>query len=258
MHSETAGEGKPSFVFVHGFSCDHTDWRSQMEALKARHRVVACDLRGHGSTPGEPAECTIDIYGNDVTKLVASLDLAPAVLVGHSMGCRVVLAAALERPEQLAGVVLIDGSCTASGDPEAAEKAMRDKVSTMGYPAFSEERFHDMFPVPNRISEQLIARSRTLPAAIGSVLFPRMSRWDAEHMESALGALELPLMVIQSTYLGPTLKREVLAPGQTSPWLELVRKNAPRARIEVITGVGHFTQLEAAEKVSELLSAFVG
>ena len=257
MHYESSGAGTPAFVFVHGYSRDHTDWEPQVAALKKRHRVVACDLRGHGKTPGEPQDCSIENYGADVAELVRTLDLAPAVLVGHSLGCRVVLEAARAHPGSAAGLVLVDGSCTASGDPAAAEQAMRQTITTMGYPAFSEERFHDMFPCPNPDAERLIALSRTLPAAIGTALVPRMTRWDAQYMDAALSAIKAPLMAIQSTYLGPGLKRASLAPGATSPWLERVRHAAPHARIEIVPGVGHFTQLEASEKVNRLLEDFV-
>jgi pimeloyl-ACP methyl ester carboxylesterase len=134
---------------------------------------------------------------------------------------------------------------------------MRQKITTMGYSAFSEAFFHDMFPCPNSDAERLIALSRKLPAAIGTALFPRTARWDAQYMDAALSAIMAPLMVIQSTYVGPGLKRVSLAPGATSPWLERVRHAAPRARVEIIPGVGHFTQLEAAQTVNQLLEDFV-
>lgn len=257
MHYEMQGKSRPGVVFVHGYTCDLSDWRPQMDALRENYCVVACDLRGHGRTPGEPQECSIETYGADVAALVASLDLAPAVLVGHSMGCRVILEARRVAPGRVAGLVLVDGSCTGAGERAAAEQAMRDRIQAMGgYPAFSEERFHDMFPVPYAGAQALIARSRKLPAAIGAALFPRMVGWDAEHMDATL-TMPGPLMVIQSTTMGAELKRATLAPGETSPWLERVRSRVPAARIELIPGVGHFTQLEAADKVNRLLASFV-
>jgi len=48
-----------------------------------------------------------------------------------------------------------------------------------------------------------------------------------------------------------------LKPGDTSPWLDLVRARIPDARIEVITGVGHFPQLEAANAVNRVIGEFV-
>jgi pimeloyl-ACP methyl ester carboxylesterase len=115
-----------------------------------------------------------------------------------------------------------------------------------------------MFPVPFDGSDEIVERARKLPVEIGLALFPRISRWDAQHMNTALAAVQVPLMVIQSTYMGPTLKRESLQAGQSSPWLDRVRKYAPNAHIEIVLGAGHFVHMEAAEQVNALLQDFLG
>ena len=257
MHYELRGDGSPSLVFVHGFACDHMDWTAQVEALSERHRVVTCDLRGHGYTPGKPQDCSIETYGADVAELVEALQLAPAILVGHSMGCRVVLEAACQRPWAAAGLVLIDGSVTGSGEPAAAELATREKIAAKGFRTFSADFFRDMFPVRFDRSDEIIERACKLPVEIGSTLFPRISRWDAQHMNAALAAVQAPLMVIQSTCMGPTLKRESLQAGQSSPWLDRVREYAPNARIEIVSGAGHFVHMEVAEQVNALIQNFL-
>src|SRR5215218_4081831 len=253
MHCELSGDGSPSVVLVHGFASDHTDWTAQVEALSKRCRVATCDLRGHGCTPGKPHDCSIETYGADVAELVVSLQRAPAVLVGHSMGCRIVLEAARQQPGAVAGLVLIDGSVTGIGDPEAAEQAMRQQIAAKGFRAFSEDFFRDMFPVSFDRSDEIIERAGKLPVEIGEALFPRIACWDAQHMNAALAAVQVPLMVIQSTSMGPTLKRESLQVGQSSPWLDRVRKYAPNGHIEIVLSAGHFVHMEMAEQVNALL-----
>jgi pimeloyl-ACP methyl ester carboxylesterase len=257
MHYDVRGHGTPSVVLVHGFACDHTDWTAQVKALSGQHRVVTCDLRGHGRTPGKPEDCSVETYGADVAELVESLQLSPAVLVGHSMGCRIVLEATRQRPGNVAEIVLIDGSLTGSGDPDAAEQATREKIAAKGFRTFAEGFFRDMFPVPFDGAEEIIERARKLPPEIGPTLLARMSRWDAQHMDAALAAVKVPLMVIQSTYMGPTLKRGSLQAGQSSPWLDSVREYAPNARIEIVPGAGHFVHMERPEKVNALLRIFL-
>jgi pimeloyl-ACP methyl ester carboxylesterase len=245
------GSGEPPLLFVHGFACSHEDWQRQIDFFQATNEVVACDLRGHGATPGRAHECSIEHYGGDVAALLNHLRLAPAILVGHSMGTRVVLEAAFIDPERVAGIVLIDGSRMASGDPDAAEAATRSSIEAAGFPAFLDDAFRQM-----RSSEAILERARRLSADLGTTLWTRMVRWDAAHMDEALAAVRAPLMVIQSTYIDHNGQRRSLAAGQSTRWLELVREKVPGARIEVLPALGHFVQIDAAGEVNRLLAAF--
>src|SRR5689334_24213977 len=125
MHFVRAGKGIPALVFVHGFACTSDDWRAQRDHFEKTNEVVACDLRGHGQTPGRPQECSIEHYGGDVAALVNNLELREVVLVGHSMGCRVVVEAARLVPKRVSRVVLVDGSRVVASDPVTAEAAAR-------------------------------------------------------------------------------------------------------------------------------------
>jgi pimeloyl-ACP methyl ester carboxylesterase len=238
-------------VFVHGFACTHADWRFQLAKfgaqLDSEHDIYAPDLRGHGRTHARPDDCSIETYGSDIAALLDGKDLKDAVLVGHSMGCRVVLQAYLNAPERVRALVLVDGSYQGS----------RPEVTIEGYPAFARALFEGMFFAPSELGKAIIERAVRLPASVGAALFPRMARWDAESMERALAAVKVPLLVIQSTYLNAERKRIAMREGDTSPWLDMVRRHVPQAQIELITGVGHFPQLEAPEQVNELLSGMI-
>jgi len=258
MWYERAGTGSPPLVFVHGFACSHADWRPQIDHFAATQTVVACDLRGHGATPGDPAECSIETYGADVAALLVELDLRGAVLIGHSMGCRVVLQAALDAPERVAGVVLVDGSRIGMGDPETAGRVMREQIRATGYGAFARRLFEEMF-LPSSgvmLKTSIVERALELPAPIGTALFPRMITWDAANMERALSTLAAPLLVIQCTNVNAQRVRVGLSPDESTPWLDLVKRLAPSTRFEILAGLGHFPQLEAPEQVNQLLGDF--
>lgn len=257
MFVNSASSGAPAIVFVHGFGCDHTDWDAQVVQLAATRAVIACDLRGHGRSPGTAADCTIAMLGADVAQLLAQRAIEAAILVGHSMGCRVVLEAYTRAPERIVGLVLVDGSRLGEGDPAQAAQAMRAAIDALGYPAFAEATFKAMFFGPSNDAQRIVERAKRLPPDIGAVLFSDMVRWDAARMDAALGAVNVPLMVIQSTSMKDG-KRAPLAADESSPWLELVRGHVPDARIEVVAGVGHFVQIEAAARVNALLAEFVG
>lgn len=252
MHFVHAGAGRPALLFVHGFGCDHDDWSEQLAFFGASHEVAACDLRGHGKTPGRAHECTIAHYGGDVAALAANFELAGAILVGHSMGCRVVLEAARLDPERFAGVVLIDGSRLAAKDPE---RARMDACERMADDVFMRRFFEQMFfhPIPRR--EAMLERAMRLPKDVRMALFGDLAAWDAAKMDEALAALRVPLLVIQSTFVDAHGRHSLPADG-TSPYLELLRARPRRVDVQVVSGPGHFVQLEAAEAVNRLLSEF--
>jgi pimeloyl-ACP methyl ester carboxylesterase len=257
LHFVEYGQGRPPLVFVHGFACSLEDWRAQLEHFRRSHRVVACDLRGHGKTPGEAPECSIEHYGGDVAALLASLEIAQAVLVGHSMGCRVVLEAARLAPARVAGLVLIDGSRLAAGDPAAADAAARSAIEKAGYGAFAESLFRQMFLSPSPLADAIVERAVRSSARFGPGLWCAMARWDAAGMDAALAAVRAPLLAIQTTTRDAQLRRTPLKAGETSPWLELLKASVKDARIEVLPGVGHFPQLEVPDRTNRLIEGFL-
>lgn len=240
---------------MHGFACTHEDWHFQFEEFRKRREVLACDLRGHGATPGRAHECSIEHYGGDVAALLASLDIPKAVLVGHSMGCRVVLEANRLAPERVAGIVLIDGSRLGSGDPDAAEAAARAAIERVGYSAFAEDLFRQMFLRPSPQADAIVERALRTSAAFGADLWVRMARWSAVMHDAALDAVRAPLLAIQSTMLDAAMRRVAMREGETNPWLESLKDRG--ARVEIVPDTGHFTMLEAPERVNELIGAFV-
>ena len=138
------GKGAPPVVFVHGFGCARSDWDFQVAHLSPRHETVAVDLGGHGTSPGGPDHRRLDTHGNDVAALLDELKLPPAVLVGHSMGCRVVMQAAMLKPERIKGLILVDGSRL--GEPGSkAYEARGTAMQAAGYAAFVKTAFGQMF-----------------------------------------------------------------------------------------------------------------
>jgi len=257
MHFVRAGQGAPPLLFVHGFACNHADWRAQLEFFSQTNEVVACDLRGHGETPGRPHECSIAHYGGDVAALVNHLELSGCILIGHSMGTRVVLQANRLIPERVAGIVLIDGSRSGSGDPDAAEAAARAAIEKGGYPAFAEHLFRQMFFRASPEADAIVARALRQSAQFGPLLWPSMARWDAAEMDVALAAVRAPLLAIQSTTRDAQLRRSPLKAGQTTPYLDLICSAVPGARVAVVPDTGHFTQIEAAGEVNRLIAGFI-
>lgn len=252
------GKGSPPFVFVHGFGCARSDWDAQVGHLQPRHETVAVDLGAHGSSPSTAEHAFIETHGRDVAALINELKLATSILVGHSMGCRVVIEAALAAPEKVVGLILVDGSRLGTPGSNVHETT-RQQIADVGYGAFIRPLFVAMFsPAYDKAkAEVIIARAVARPAEICGALFADISRWDAEKMDAALDRAHAPLMLIQTTYQDERRQRRSLTAGQSTPYLDFVKAKVPAARIEVIAGTGHFPQLETPAAVNALLDSFV-
>ena len=99
--------GKPSVMFVHGASLDHTVWTLPSRHF-ARHgwNVLAVDLPGHGMSDGEPKP-EITEYADWLCDFLDAIGIKQTALVGHSMGSLVTLACAARHPDRIRALVLV-------------------------------------------------------------------------------------------------------------------------------------------------------
>jgi pimeloyl-ACP methyl ester carboxylesterase len=258
IHHTRAGSGAPPLVFVHGFGCARSDWDAQVAQFGPRHETVAVDLGGHGTTPGRPEHRRIETHGADVAELLKSLKLPPAVIFGHSMGCRVAMEAALRAPEHVKAVVLVDGSRLGEKG-STAYLARGEGLEKQGYAAFVRGAFEQMFaPSYDKAKAQaIIERALARDPAIAGPLFVDIGRYDAENMDRVVSSLKVPLLAIQTTYTNPEGKRVSMKAGQTTPYLDFLRRTTPDAQIEVIADTGHFPQLERIPETNAIIERFV-
>lgn len=86
LYYEDHGTGQP-VVLIHGYPLDGHSWERQVpELLEAGHRVITYDRRGFGRSSQPTTGYDYDTFAADLDKVLTSLDLTDAVLVGFSMG----------------------------------------------------------------------------------------------------------------------------------------------------------------------------
>lgn len=256
IHHVATGTGAPPIVFIHGFGCAHSDWDRQVSHFSPAHQTVAVDLRGHGASPGAPADCSIERYGADVAEVMRALSLPPAILVGHSMGCRVVVEAALQAPEHTAGLVLLDGSQFAA----AMGPALRTTFAQPdGYRTLVQGMFRDMATPKSdpAVVAAIADRVGRLPRAVGEKMLSDMQRYDVGRLSASLACLRVPVMAVQTTYSNEKRERRTMTQGQTTPYLDMLRSAVPSIRVEIIENTGHFPQLDEADRTNAVLGDFL-
>jgi non-heme chloroperoxidase len=86
LYYEDHGTGQP-VVLIHGYPLDGHSWEKQVPALlEAGHRVITYDRRGFGLSSQPTTGYDYDTFAADLDKVLTTLDLTDAVLVGFSMG----------------------------------------------------------------------------------------------------------------------------------------------------------------------------
>lgn len=102
----------PTAVLCDGIACDGFIWRYLAEDLAAAAHVVHWNYRGHGrsAAPTEPSRVGMDALAADLGAVRHETARAPTVLFGHSLGCQVVLESYRDKPQGVAGLVLICGA----------------------------------------------------------------------------------------------------------------------------------------------------
>ena len=128
---DDSGEGTP-VVLAHGLTATRRYVVMGSTALqRSGHRVIAYDARGHGaSSPApDPDDYGYEELGRDLEAVLDGLGIERAVLAGASMGAHTLLWLALQRPERVAGLVVITPAYTGSEPDDPARLARWDALS---------------------------------------------------------------------------------------------------------------------------------
>jgi pimeloyl-ACP methyl ester carboxylesterase len=106
------GRSPLTAIFCDGICCDGYIWKYLWDDLAPLANLCHWHYRGHGRSeaPRDPARIDVPSHAVDLDQVRRHVGDGPVVLVGHSMGCQVVLEAYRSRSENVAGLVLICGS----------------------------------------------------------------------------------------------------------------------------------------------------
>lgn len=256
---EVAGSGKPALLFIHGYSCSAEDWRLQVQDLAAVTTCITMDLRGHGRSAPANAKPTMATFAADAITLLDALSIESAVLVGHSMGTRIALEAALQAPARVSGLVLVDGS-KVEANPEAVRQQISAAIADDGFEGWSEQNMGDMFldKLSRQDQRRIVERATALGAELGLQLYVSMTAWDQTRLGLAAAKVEAPVCVVQATSILPGAVRErcYVSEAPDSPWLKVWRRQG-RAEIVLLEQAGHFAMLEQPDQVNGAISDLI-
>jgi len=237
---EVSGSG-PAVLLSHGYSATRRMWDGQHGALGERYRVISWSMRGHGETesPADPARYSADETVADMRALLAHLAVHRAVIGGLSLGGYVSLGFYLAHPEMVRALVICDSGpgyrnadARQAWNQRALERATA--LETRGLEALGRSREVREAAALHRSAQGLAHAARGMLAQEGSRVI------------DGLGTIRVPTLIIVGDQDQP-----FLAP------CEYMAKKIPGARLEVIRGAGHSSNLDQPEAFNRVLLDFL-
>jgi epoxide hydrolase 4 len=253
IHYAATGSG-PLIVFLHGFPDHWLGWWQVMAGLQDGYRVVALDLRGYNLSdkPDAASSYAIENLVGDVRAVICAEGSSSAIVVGHDWGGFVAWHAAMDAPEVVNGLVVLNMPHPWAIARELAQNPRQQKASEY-VRFFKNPGAHRLFP-PERLSTWVadpVYRKRHDKAMAASSLDAMFNyyrfNWPAEPYAARA---DMPPKVQVPTLLFHGLQDPYALPAGLNGVWEWVDHEV---EILAIPGAGHFLQHEHAGRVAERL-----
>jgi 3-oxoadipate enol-lactonase len=243
------GTGLP-LVFLHAFPLNRTMWVDQETALSTQFRVITIDLRGHGESDAPLWHYSLDQAADDVCGLMDHLSIRQPILVGLSMGGYLALAFYRKYAERVKGLVLADTRAQAdTEDGKRARFEMAQLTYTQGAGAIADIMIPKLLsPATIQTRPELVQRVRTMIEGnqVSGIAGDLMAMAERPDSQPLLPQISCPAQIIVGELDLPTPPSDA----------KLMADRIPDARLAIIPGAGHLSNLEQPELFNEAIRSF--
>jgi len=244
---DVTGRGEP-LLFLHGLGSRGEDWAMQVPFFAARYRVITADMRGHGASSKPPGPYSVRMMAEDVVGLMDGLEIESAHVVGLSMGGMIAFQLAVDRPERVRSLVIVNsGPALVPRTPgEWLRVQQRLLLARLFGPArtgrFLSKR---LFPKPEQeaLRTQIVDRWALNDPAAYLAALRALVGWS---VLDRVGQIRCPVLVISGDrdYTPADTKRAYAA-------------GIPGARFVMINDSGHATPIDQANVFNRCVLEFL-
>jgi 2-hydroxymuconate-semialdehyde hydrolase len=249
-----AGSGEP-IIMLHGSGPGVSalaNWQHNIPALSQRFRVLAPDIVGFGTTE-RPDDIVYSLrtWTDHVWAFLDVHGISRTAIVGNSLGGRIALQMATDRPDRITKMVLM-------GAPGVGMPLTDGLVALRGYEP-SHDAMRDLlrnyFAVdPALITDELVEIRYEASIADGAYEAYRTMFFDPRHAGSELGITEDEVRAINIPTLLLHGREDRVVPVQVSVTMMGL---LPKADLHVFSACGHWTQIERADEFSALVTDYL-
>jgi len=245
------GYGPRTVVFIHGFEASARIWQLVQDALPAdRYTTYAINNRGAGrsDTPPEEVDYGIPVFAADAYEVVRALGLTRFTLVGHSLGGGTVASFAVDHPEMVEALVLLDpidpdGPPMPSDIVRTLDARMADRKSRLPYGEGGDKVSDDH---PHAVLLRLL--NADMNAAPEQRLRGSLRSLFDRDLGQRVGQLTMPVLLVAGD-------ADAVIP--LSAMLATWAKYPAGTGLHVWHGVGHSPNLECPVELAALLERFI-
>ncbi|GJD07733.1 Alpha/beta hydrolase domain-containing protein 11 [Galdieria sulphuraria] len=230
----SVSNSKPPVIFLHGVLASGTTYHSVLarDNFVPDRRVYALDLRNHGSSP-HSSVMNYKVFAEDVIRFLKDHGISRSVIIGHSMGGKVGMKVALEYPQLVSELVVVDLAPIDYSDPVFVKNLPTDAIVAMS--KVNPESCTERWQVDDLLKQNGVQNKRSMDKI-----------------------LESPVKIGQ-VYNGPTLfirgERSIYVMNSAAE--KAIRDFFPNAIIETIAGAGHWLTAEEPEKFCTVVNNFL-
>src|SRR6202171_4345016 len=234
VSSSDEGSGPP-VVLLNAPLHDLTDFVPVADALGQGRRLLALDWPGHGESPLPATPLRAVELGDLLIEFADRLDLSDAVIIGNSVGGYAACRLALERPDRVAGVVLVNNGgftphtvftrlfCAVMGKP-AVVKAV--------FPLSVRAYMRAKSPTDDAVIARVTARAKTADGARNGAALWKSFTEPGHDLRTKAAQISAPVLITWGA-------KDLTAPLR---WGEAVHAAIPGSRLEALpTGHGVFS-----------------
>jgi pimeloyl-ACP methyl ester carboxylesterase len=242
----------PTLVLLHGVGGNSADWRFQFAGLSDRFHVVAWNAPGYMLSDGLKAdEPGCHDYADALADFLNALRLDRVNIVGNSFGSRVAQCFAMHYPDRVIRLAMTGTGIGPKGlSEEAKAKTIAIRQAQIASGGYGFGARADALLGPNASPELLeLVRNRgraTNPR--GFMQGIKLGLADGYSPAEVAAKVTAPVLMISGSEdrVNPILANAAV-----------LQKAMPKARLEIIEGIGHLPQVEAPERVNALLREFL-
>jgi 3-oxoadipate enol-lactonase len=242
------GEGAP-LVLIHGVGGGAENWDGVVAALPKRFQVIRLDLSGHGRSGLIPSPCTVQDLARDVTDVMDATGVRSAAIAGFSLGGLIAQCMALETPDRVTKLVLVDAVAGRTPEEQARSAARIEVVREKGLAFIAEGNrtfwFSDAFRQAH--PDAVEARVRQFMACDPASYLHAYAVFAKGDFGERLREIRKPTLVMTGEF----------DTAATARMARLMHGYIPGSRLEILAGMRHAVLIECPERVAALLGEFL-